>query len=410
MTGKIRLRTFERLSVVVLVALAGFGAFAVQPASADPSPSVVGGTPAAPGELPFMVWLSVACGGSLYSPQIVLTAAHCVPATGPNTSIVATVGALNKDDPAATRVRSTYVYRAPGYFPDSQGKDWALIKLATPVTLATLPIARSAEYNSGTFTVAGWGRTTDGGVLSPVLRKVQVPFVPDASCARAHPNLLHHEEICAGLPQGGVDACQGDSGGPLFRRDASNAWIQVGIVSWGSGCALPNRPGVYAEVSTFAAAITAGAATLGALTPTPPPPPPGGGTNYALNKATKSKQAPCTADEVPAQAVNGSVAGGNSDKWCSDVAGAKSFEVDLGSHQKLTTLVVRHAQAGGEEAGMNTKDFVLETSTGGGVWTTAASITGNTAGTTTHTVSTSARWIRITTTDAVARIYEFEAY
>jgi hypothetical protein len=141
---------------------------------------------------------------------------------------------------------------------------------------------------------------------------------------------------------------------------------------------------------------------------TPPPPPPSG--NLALNKATKSKQASCTANEGPAKAVNGSVTGGSSDKWCSAVAGPKSLEVDLGANRALKRFVIQHAGAGGEAASMNTKAFVLETSTGGGVWTTAATITGNTASTTQHTVNVTARWIRITTTDAVARIYEFEAY
>ena len=71
------------------------------------------------------------------------------------------------------------------------------------------------------------------------------------------------DEICAGYAAGGVDTCQGDSGGPMFRRDAANAWIQVGIVSWGDGCARPNKPGVYTQVSYFASAIAAGAASLG---------------------------------------------------------------------------------------------------------------------------------------------------
>ena len=71
-----------------------------------------------------------------------------------------------------------------------------------------------------------------------------------------------HSNICAGYAAGGVDTCQGDSGGPMFRRDNANQWIQVGIVSWGIGCAQPNAPGVYTEVSTFASQIASAAATL----------------------------------------------------------------------------------------------------------------------------------------------------
>lgn len=64
------------------------------------------------------------------------------------------------------------------------------------------------------------------------------------------------------VQQGGVDTCQGDSGGPMFRKDDSGAFIQVGIVSWGQGCAEPGYPGVYSEVSTFAADIARAASTL----------------------------------------------------------------------------------------------------------------------------------------------------
>ncbi len=233
----------------------------VSAAQAAPAP-VVGGTRAAQGEFPWMVRLSMGCGGALYTQQIVLTAAHCVNGTGANTSITATGGVVDLQSSSRVQVRSTYVYRAPGY--NGDGKDWALIKLASPINQPTLKIATTTQYNTGTFTVAGWGAATEGGSQQRYLLKATVPFVSDATCRSysGYSGLIASEEICAGYTAGGVDTCQGDSGGPMFRRDASNAWVQVGIVSWGIGCARANAPGVYTEVSTFASAIASAAASL----------------------------------------------------------------------------------------------------------------------------------------------------
>ncbi|MFF0447860.1 serine protease [Streptomyces sp. NPDC004609] len=249
---------FKRCAAASAVVLAAIS-LQPTPASAAPAP-VVGGTRAVQGEFPFMVRLSMGCGGALYSKQIVLTAAHCVPGSGSNTGITATAGVVDLQSGSAIKVRSTKVLQAPGY--NGTGKDWALIKLARPIDLPTLKIAGTTAYNSGTFTVAGWGAASEGGAQQRHLLKAQVPFVSDASCRRAYPRLVAAEEICAGYTQGGVDTCQGDSGGPMFRKDNTNAWVQVGIVSWGEGCAQPNYPGVYTEVSTFASAIRSAAATL----------------------------------------------------------------------------------------------------------------------------------------------------
>jgi len=55
--------------------------------------------------------------------------------------------------------------------------------------------------------------------------------------------------LCAMEPGGGKDSCQGDSGGPLiFNPPGTSKQIQIGVVSWGIGCAHDGYPGVYVDV------------------------------------------------------------------------------------------------------------------------------------------------------------------
>jgi secreted trypsin-like serine protease len=264
------------LAVGVAATLAAFGGQAIgappPPDAGNPTPMVVGGTQAAKGEFPWMVRLSMGCGGSMLTDQLVLTAAHCVTRTGNNTSITATYGVADLQDTSRTTRTSTYVHRSPTY-DTSTGGDWAIIKLASPTTgAALLPIATTATFNTGVFTVAGWGATREGGGQSRYLLKAEVDYIDDTTCKNSDPyyaDLIPAAELCAGKLAGGVDTCQGDSGGPMFRRDGNGAWVQVGIVSHGNGCARADNPGVYTEVSTFAAAINQAAADLGG-TPQPP--------------------------------------------------------------------------------------------------------------------------------------------
>ncbi|MET8202914.1 ricin-type beta-trefoil lectin domain protein [Micromonospora taraxaci] len=144
-------------------------------------------------------------------------------------------------------------------------------------------------------------------------------------------------------------------------------------------------------------------------------PPPSDGTNLALNKPAVADSS-CSTSESPAKAVNGSVTGGNSDKWCSKGTN-RYLQVDLGASHTVNRVVVKHAGAGGEDPAWNTRDFTIASSADGTTWTTRATVTGNTASTTTHNlVAPGTRHVRLSitaptsTTDTAARIYELEVY
>jgi secreted trypsin-like serine protease len=248
-------------SILLTGAIATVLATGDAPATARSEPRlgrvVVGGVIAPVGRFPWMVRLSMGCGGALIGVDVVLTAGHCVDGTGPNTTIKVVAGVVDLRSEKALTAQSVEVIRASGFHDETRGDDWAVIKLDRPLGLPVLPLTAEAG-DRGKLMVMGWGQIRESSMRQVSrLHYAIVPTVPDAKCAadyaKAGVRLVTTESICAGRV--GVDTCLGDSGGPMVGKDARGRWVQVGITSWGLGCARPGYPGVYTQISIFRTAI-----------------------------------------------------------------------------------------------------------------------------------------------------------
>jgi secreted trypsin-like serine protease len=256
--------------------------------------NIVGGDPATPGEWPWQALVRrqvdtnrfSLCGGSLIHPQWVLTAAHCVynaqhQVASPETFFV-TLGEHDRSKTEGSEQQMTVVQVIA--HPDYQSgrgfnNDMALLKLNAPAQLnarvALIPLLTSPAGNplvepGDLATVTGWGTTSEGGSTSSVLMKVTLPLISNASCSGSYSSITDNM-LCAGYPQGGKDSCQGDSGGPLVVANPDGGWLQAGVVSFGTGCARPGLPGVYARVSRYVDWVEQYIDTGETPTPTPTP-------------------------------------------------------------------------------------------------------------------------------------------
>ncbi|XP_051868163.1 plasminogen [Pristis pectinata] len=219
---------------------------------------IVGGCISKPHSWPWQVSVRTStgihfCGGSLIDPQWVLTAKHCIERTIRPSSVKIFLGIHRENGRELSRQTRDVVKIVA-----NRRSDIALLKLNRPanlndkVGLVCLPNKGFILSSGAECYVTGWGETQGTGG-DGVLKEAGFPVFENKVCNR--PEYLNGNvknwELCAGNMDGGVDSCQGDSGGPLVCPDAKGKYILQGVTSWGLGCAMQMKPGVYVRTSFF---------------------------------------------------------------------------------------------------------------------------------------------------------------
>ena len=217
------------LILTVALVLLAVSAGATPPASAQATggagdPEIVGGVPVGDAtDFPYQVALvfrqvsdpfqAQFCGGSLISPDTVLTAAHCVEGESARDLAVRS-GIVDLVDDLGHRANVRQIRVHPDYDPATSDNDVAVLQLSTTLPEPVVEIARPSQaglWPAGTpATITGWGDLTGDSEFPTTMHVAEVPVVSDADCASAYPGafVAPHMRRAGSLTAGGAAARQ----------------------------------------------------------------------------------------------------------------------------------------------------------------------------------------------------------